>query len=53
MQVYFVNNVSIKTELTYLEENSLEKLQEALGKALTVFGIKLLAPLRTLAMRFL
>jgi hypothetical protein len=53
MQVYFVNNVSIKTELSYIEESSLEKFQEALSKALGVFGIKLLAPLRTLAMRFL
>jgi hypothetical protein len=53
MQVFFVNNVSIKSELTFGEETSLERLQEALGKALGVFGIKLVAPLRTLALRFL
>ncbi len=53
MQVFFVNNVSIKSELSFVEESSLERLQEALGKALSAFGIKLIAPLRTLALRFL
>lgn len=43
----------VKQDLSYSEELSLERANEEIIKACTVFGIKLITPLRTLALRVL
>lgn len=51
--MFFASNVPIKSELVFSEEASLEKTIEGIFKAKSVFGIKIIRPLKTLLVRML